>query len=860
VTNTVADLLNQAFTDPAEAIGAAVSRLETATGAERIELLRVMGNASRELQRIDESVDLLRTAVGEAVGLGDPELEGRCASSLAASLSYSGDFEQSIATGLHAVGLLSGDDRVAAMSQLAGLLQRAGRNDEALDAFGDALRLAEHSGDQTIRGDLWVNRGVLYGWAGEIGAAEDDTRRALALFEEEGWTKRAADTRYNLAWLAARRGDLVEAFRRFDDAEQTYESLGAGGAAMVCDRGEALLAAGLTAEAVGFAEQAADELRAQGDDVDLAETLMLVARAALLAGDGERAASASAEATELFSVQDRAGWWAAAASLNVEARVRAGSSDDRDVQRIVAVIGETQAAGLAPACAEARLVAAELAAARGEWESARRHVAVVDRSDLGLSGRCRLDLVRTQELAATGRRDEALATCAVAVDEFGELTAELGGTELRAHIARHVADLVTAGLTFAVERDDAALAFEWSERQRASALAVAPVRPPDDTEVAADLDRLRAALTRLDTEVRDGTRHGGAAADLTPDSARLQDRIRRRARLSQRVGSTAPRPGTVDDVAGAGLAAWVSYVEVRDRLIALRVEDGAATMVDLGSAAEARREASLFRSVLTMHLNAVGRGVERDPAPVLASAAEADALLLRPLDLLDGPVVISPIAGLHDLPWGLLPSLRERSFVLAPSVALWKRCREVATGVPGRALSVGGPGLPFADVEAERVAQQYSASTVQAGPRASVAAVASAMGAADVVHFACHGRFSAENPMFSSLLVADGPMFVYDLERVAPSPKVIVLSACHAGAHATPTGREILGLTASLLAAGPRAVIAATVPIPDTLGTVDVMVRLHAGLAVGRSPADALRDARRADPIVGGAFAVHGAH
>jgi len=55
-------------------------------------------------------------------------------------------------------------------------------------------------------------------------------------------------------------------------------------------------------------------------------------------------------------------------------------------------------------------------------------------------------------------------------------------------------------------------------------------------------------------------------------------------------------------------------------------------------------------------------------------------------------------------------------------------------------------------------------------------------------------------------------------------------------------------------------VIAATVPIPDTLGTVDVMARLHAGLGVGRSPADALLDARRADPIVGGAFATHGAH
>jgi CHAT domain-containing protein len=207
-----------------------------------------------------------------------------------------------------------------------------------------------------------------------------------------------------------------------------------------------------------------------------------------------------------------------------------------------------------------------------------------------------------------------------------------------------------------------------------------------------------------------------------------------------------------------------------------------------------------------------------------------------------------------------LPSLQARSFVLAPSVALWKRCRDVATAVPVRTAALAGPGLPFAAPEAEQVAARYASATVLTGARATVAASSAAMGGADVVHLACHGRFSAENPMFSSLLLGDGPMFVYDLERIEPAPKIVVLSACHAGTHATPTGREILGLTASLLASGPRAVIAATVPIPDTFATVDVMVRLHTRLAAGEPPADALLDARRADPIVGGAFAAHGAH
>ena len=129
----------------------------------------------------------------------------------------------------------------------------------------------------------------------------------------------------------------------------------------------------------------------------------------------------------------------------------------------------------------------------------------------------------------------------------------------------------------------------------------------------------------------------------------------------------------------------------------------------------------------------------------------------------------------------------------------------------------------------------------------------------DIAHLVCHGSFSSGNPMFSSLRLADGPMFVYDLERLSPPPHVVVLSACSAGSHATPAGTEILGLTASLLATGPRAVIAATVAVPDATSTVEFMAELHRGLAAGTGPAEALRRARQADPIIGGAFACHGA-
>ena len=50
----------------------------------------------------------------------------------------------------------------------------------------------------------------------------------------------------------------------------------------------------------------------------------------------------------------------------------------------------------------------------------------------------------------------------------------------------------------AVRRGDARMLLLWTERWRASALAVPPVRPPDDPDLVADLAALRDVVRRLD--------------------------------------------------------------------------------------------------------------------------------------------------------------------------------------------------------------------------------------------------------------------------------------------------------------------------------------------------------------------------
>jgi CHAT domain-containing protein len=166
-----------------------------------------------------------------------------------------------------------------------------------------------------------------------------------------------------------------------------------------------------------------------------------------------------------------------------------------------------------------------------------------------------------------------------------------------------------------------------------------------------------------------------------------------------------------------------------------------------------------------------------------------------------------------------------------------------------RALLVSGPDLAGGDEEIRRLRPLYAEPSVLTGREATAASVLAAMERADVVHLAAHGSFRADNPMFSSLALHDGPLTVYDLESLAASPSVVVLPACDAARATVKGGDELLGAASALLQVGVTAVIAPVTVVPDA-GVVQLMVELHRRLLAGRRPALALLEARRA--VTGG--------
>ncbi|WP_049574441.1 CHAT domain-containing protein, partial [Nonomuraea sp. SBT364] len=115
-----------------------------------------------------------------------------------------------------------------------------------------------------------------------------------------------------------------------------------------------------------------------------------------------------------------------------------------------------------------------------------------------------------------------------------------------------------------------------------------------------------------------------------------------------------------------------------------------------------------------------------------------------------------------------------------------------------------------------------------------------------LAHVAAHATFRADSPLFSSLYLDDGPLTVYDLERLRRAPYRLVLSSCDSAQMAAVGADELIGPATALLHLGTAGIVASVVPVNDETA-VPVMVRLHAGLRRGLTLAEALRDARGDD-------------
>jgi tetratricopeptide (TPR) repeat protein len=809
---------------------------------------RAVGVAAMNLGDVDAAVTHLRAAVAAGQRAGSRRHRGEARMSLASALVFRGHPGAAVHAIDAAIGDLQGPAAARARVQRAAILQELGRYDAALDELRRTLPVLRRAADAEWAVRALSNRSLIHAARRAFHAAEADLLDARGLCLEHDLELPAAFAEQNLGCVRALRGDVPGALRCFDAAQTRYDRLGIVEPSLLVDRAEVLLSVRLLEESRAAAESAVAAYQEQKRGVHVPEAQLLLSTVALLQGDTAAARDSADAAVRGFRRLGRTGSLALARYARLQAVVAAESSP-ADPARAAAAADELERAGWPVPALDARVMAGRIALEQGRPAAARRYLVRASRGRRAgpADARARAWMAEALLRRADGRRSAAVSALRAGLRIVEDHQATLGATELRAHVSVQRGALARLGLLMALEDGNSRRALWWAERGRASALLLRPARPPDDPDLARDLADLRSTMSEIEEARRDGRSDEPLVARQVGLERRIRDRCRTLAAGEPDEGGRRPR-SPEELTAALGDAALVEYVELAGELHAVTLAGGRLRSHALGRLDDVRQ--ALTHVPFALHRMATPRGSSRDreaaAAAVLRRASTVfDEVLLRPLlgEIGDRALVLAPTGALQSLPWSVLPSCRGRPVAITPSATLWHRAAGRRPDADPRVVVVAGPGLPGAVAEAAAVAALHPGSARGSGAAATAATLTGCLDGADLVHLAAHGTVRSDNPLFSSLLLADGPFTVYELERLAEMPRHVVLAACDAGRSHVVGGGEVLGFGAALMGGGTATLVAPVVSVPDA-ATVPLMMAYHEGLRAGRTPAEALASAQ----------------
>ena len=402
-------------------------------------------------------------------------------------------------------------------------------------------------------------------------------------------------------------------------------------------------------------------------------------------------------------------------------------------------------------------------------------------------------------------------------------------------------------------------AFEYVERSKSRALVDMLAKQKDFATPAVDDAKVRDLLLRVNQAESDAVSFApapqgtGAAAPRSRAGVQL---------ARQSIAEAAPELATLVSVSTTPIPeiqarlpedealieyyyndkALLAFVVTRDRLQGIRLDAGG----------------------LDDDVRELRRTIERPGSDAyLAPAQRLYARLFQPLEAIVGKQKLAIVAhgALHYLPFAALHNgnqflIDKYSLRFLPSASVVKYIRTIKLAKPAGILSFGNPDLGdprydlhFAQEEAVAVTQTVVNSKALLRKDATESALRQYAAGFLYLHFATHGKFDADLPLESALLLAkegasDGLLTVGKLYSMRLDADLVTLSACETGLGKVASGDDVIGLTRGFLYAGASTIVASLWQVDDR-ATAEQMTRFYKNLG-DRDKREALRQAQLA--------------
>jgi CHAT domain-containing protein len=717
--------------------------------------------------------------------------------------------------------------------------------------------------EPAMLGPLESNRGEALLNLNDLAGAEAAFLRARSVFETTGANLAAAIVEGNLADLSVRQGSLDQAMFHFERARRRLEADASVGhlARVLAEQADALGVLGLPDQARRSYLEALPRLAECGLVAEEGRARAGLARALLALGQLTEADAQLSRATDSFLAIGHTSSGAHVQLIRAQVVDALGQSEFAQslAQQALRTLEDRPADA-----AVARYTIARLSLRGGEAQRAidalAPALAAVEQLDIPPVW---ADLLHLQGLAyrELGKLDDAASSLQRAAAQIERVRGSLQAERFRAAFLgdriKVYEDLVRTLLDQA--RDTAvADAFSATEQAKSRALldlvrgtldltqaAARDVENAQEAELLKELVRLRGELSALYSRLNRGGQDNQRRVLGPAWHESLRARERKLEALEDRLASAKGVAGlyapSVDLDTALSIVepdtAIVEYFFAGDELLAFVLRDGGAR-VFRGLAQRSAIEDAITRLRFQM-VRASGPAAQaRRRSARLLDDARADLLqlnelLVQPLRAAiddcesltfigHGPLHYVPFHALWDGAKHLIETHHVHS---CPSTSLLVQLANRTDSVGAGAsivVGVADDAAPQIRHEARTIAQRLPGSTLLLDAEATVESVGDAMPAARIIHMACHGVFSHDEPMASGLQLADRWMTVRDVYQLRLSAELITLSGCDTGRTHVTSGDELLGLVRGFFAAGARSMLVSLWSVGDE-STADLM-------------------------------------